>query len=396
MTKSPANLDDREIRLFKAVDADGDNLVQREDFLKILQETGFEAGDWRLKESLEKLDEIGSPPPQEEQPEPDLDQSAFCAAIRPNILLVEKILQGNLVIPDFKDFCKEVKDIFQKVKPNRGGKPASYIPQLDLPEPEADQFAVSFCTVDGQRHSIGDSKAYFTVQSTCKPINYCLALEEHGENTVHDHVGHEPSGVSFNELTLSREDLPHNPMINAGAIMTSSLIGLKAHRKKSGDGGLSKDGQRSWKGRRFDYVMEKWKALSGGVMPRFSTAVYLSEKETADRNFALAYFMREKGAFPEDVLLDDVLEFYFQSCSIELNTETMSVVAATLANGGICPVTGERIFSTTTVQRCLSLMSSCGMYDYSGEFAFWIGLPAKSGVSGAVMIVIPNLMGFCI
>jgi glutaminase len=116
--------------------------------------------------------------------------------------------------------------------------------------------------------------------------------------------------------------------------------------------------------------MGRWQAACGGEKPRFSNSVYLSERQTADRNFALGYFMREKGAFPDDVDLHDVLDFYFQCCSIELDTEMMSVVAATLANGGVCPVSGERVFRADTVQQCLSLMSSCGMYDFSGEFAF--------------------------
>ena len=141
--------------------------------------------------------------------------------------------------------------------------------------------------------------------------------------------------------------------------------------------------------------MACWQALCSGEKPRFSTPVYLSERQTADRNFALAYFMRENNAFPEDVDLHDVLDFYFQCCAIELNVEMMSVVAATLANGGICPISGHRVFRTETVQHCLAMMSSCGMYDFSGEFAFTIGLPAKSGVCGGIMIVIPNVLGFC-
>ena len=120
--------------------------------------------------------------------------------------------------------------------------------------------------------------------------------------------------------------------------------------------------------------------------PHFGNSIYLSERETADRNFALAYYMREKGTFPREADLVDVLDFYFQCCSVELTTEMMSVAAATLAAGGICPITGERVLSSETVRHCLSLMSSCGMYDFSGEFAFSIGLPAKSGVSGVIMI----------
>ena len=145
--------------------------------------------------------------------------------------------------------------------------------------------------------------------------------------------------------------------------------------------------------------MNKWTDLSGGLYKvGFSNPVYLSEKNTADRNFALAYFMKEinetkKVGFPENTNINETLELYFQSCSIEVNTEILSIVASTLANGGINPFTGKRIFSTKTVQNMLSMMLMCGMYDYSGEFAFKIGIPIKSGVAGAIMIVVPNVMG---
>ena len=100
--------------------------------------------------------------------------------------------------------------------------------------------------------------------------------------------------------------------------------------------------------------------------------------------------------FPENTEINDILEFYFQCCSIELNCYSLSIVASTFANGGICPITNEKVLEPETVRHCLSLMYSCGMYDYSGEFAFTIGLPAKSGVAGAIMIVIPGIMGICV
>jgi glutaminase len=300
-----------------------------------------------------------------------------------------------MVIPDFKGFCGDVHRIYAATRKNHSGTTASYIPQLDLQGADADRFGVALCTVDGQRQSFGDSRDFFTIQSTCKPISYCLALEEHGPEYVHRFVGHEPSGASFNELTLNRHGQPHNPMINAGAIMSSALIRLSDKKDRPATKPPGGTSERGWSGERFDYVMTRWQKLCGGEAPRFSTSVFLSERETADRNHALAYFMREKGAFPEGIDLHDVLEFYMQCCAIELNAEMMTVVAATLANGGICPITGERIFRSETVRYCLSLMSACGMYDFSGEFAFSIGLPAKSGVSGAVMVVVPNVMGFC-
>jgi glutaminase len=185
--------------------------------------------------------------------------------------------------------------------------------------------------------------------------------------------------VRFNELSLNERGLPHNPMINSGAIMTSSLIRPAAHMAD-----------------RFDYVADVWRRFAGGGRIGFNNAVYLSERETADRNFALGYFMRENNAFPEGSDLVHTLEFYFQCCSIEVDSESLAVVAASLASGGVSPLTENRLFRTENVQKCLSLMSSCGMYDYSGEFAFRIGLPAKSGVSGALMIVVPHVMGIAV
>ena len=196
---------------------------------------------------------------------------------------------------------------------------------------------------------------------------------------VHRHVGREPSGRSFNELALNPQGLPHNPMVNAGAIMTCSLI-------RPADDVAD----------RFDHVAATWRRLAGGRRIGFNNAIYLSERATADRNFALGYSMRESGAFRPGTDLTTTLEFYFQSCSIEVDAQMLAVAAASLANAGVCPLTEDPVFTPGTVQSCLSLMSSCGMYDFSGEFAFTIGLPAKSGVSGAVMLVIPGLMGICV
>jgi glutaminase len=301
---------------------------------------------------------------------------AVLAAVRAGGSLIERALSDALVIPDFSSFSVDLRDIFDTTRTITDGKVATYIPQLSRVAPNS--YGVSLCTIDGQRFSAGDSQVEFTAQSCMKPINYCIALEEHGESVVHAVVGREPSGRGFNELTLNSEHRPHNPMINSGAIATCSLI-----RK----GSSVSD--------RFDWVMEQWRRLAGGRKAGFSNAVYLSEREKGDRNYALGYFMKEKHVFPEGSDLLQTLEFYFQCCSIETTCESMAVIAATLANGGVCPLTGERVLRPSTVRACLSLMSSCGMYDYSGEFAFTIGLPAKSGVAGGLMVVVPNVLGLC-
>lgn len=390
--------DPREERLFRALDDDNDDVLQSGALKRVLSEIGLGADDHRLQQSIAALDALAAanrPPEDEEAQHRRISREQFCHAIRHNILLIERALQGRMVIPDFQDFAREVEKIFVATSRNRSGSAADYIPQLNLTGQALERFGLGLCTIDGQRMALGDSRAFFTVQSASKPITYCLALEEHGPDEVHRFIGHEPSGGSFNELTLNRDSQPHNPMINAGAIMSAALIRWTERRKLALQADPDGLDVRGWSGRRFEYVMDRWRAACGDEAPRFSTSVFLSERETADRNRALGFFMREKRAFPEGVDLQDVLEFYMQCCSIEVNVEMMSVVAATLANGGICPVTGERVFGTGTVRNCLSLMSTCGMYDFSGEFAFSIGLPAKSGVSGAIMVVVPNVMGFC-
>jgi len=341
--------------------------------LEYLKKEGILLDDPRLQKAIELLggQESEYNIQAKELQGKDFDQIVRCSVV------VKNALTQNQVIPDFEDFCKDIEEIFHQVAPNKGGAVADYIPQLARVNPE--QWAVSICTIDGQRFSIGDAHTQFCLQSTCKPINYCLAIEEHGIDVVHKHVGREPSGRSFNELSLNQKGLPHNPLINAGAIMGASLIKPKEDIAD-----------------RFEYVSNTWSQLCANKPVNFNNSVYLSERQTADRNFALAYFMREHNAFPEKTDLIETLELYFQCCSIESQASDLSIAAATLANAGVNPLTGERIFNEKTVQHCMSLMLSCGMYDFSGEFAFNIGLPAKSGVSGALFLVIPNVMGMSI
>ena len=234
-----------------------------------------------------------------------LTMQQFSAVCEASGGLIARALRGDLAVPDFSRLESEFADMYTGVRADTGGAVADYIPQLKRVDPE--KFGIAVCTVDGQRFSIGDTGDLFCVQSLCKPINYSLALEEHGVAAVHRHVGREPSGRGFNELSLTDEGLPHNPMINSGAIMSCSLL-------RSGDQLAD----------RFDHVAATWRRLSGSARLGFNNTVYLSERRTADRNFALGYFMREQGAFPEGTDLVETLEFYFQCCSIELDTQSLA------------------------------------------------------------------------
>lgn len=355
--------------VFRSLLPIGDELLAWDVFKRFLLRRGFNMSkDTRFKPVHQQWEDEGKPS--------KMDLEVFARISQGAFLLIERIAQDDLIIPNFETFAQDIKDIFDKTKLNEKGEVATCIPQLARISP--DKFAVSICTIDGQKISLGDADDYFCVQSMSKPVTYCLALEEHGVEKVHQHVGREPSGHAFNELSLNKHGLPHNPMVNAGAIMSSSLIKPSLSRAD-----------------RFEYVINKWSKLMGNQSPQFSNPVYLSERETADRNFALGYFMRENKAFPEGTNLIDTLEFYFQCCSLQATSNMLSVLAATLANGGFCPFTYERVLQPSTVQHCLSLMYSCGMYDFSGEWAFSIGLPAKSGVGGGIIIVIPNVLGIC-
>jgi len=362
-------------RFFLSFVEDDETNVNKQKIIDEITKHGFQEDDPRLIQLrnnfkiLVKTDSI--------------NYEEFQHCIENHICILKQIFQRELIIPNFKRFTNSISQIYDKTLNFNEGHTADYIPQLARVNPK--QYGISICTIDGQRFNIGDTTEYFTVQSCCKPINYGIALECLGEDEVHKYVGREPSGQSFNELLLNKEGKPHNPLINSGAIMTTSLIKQELVHSE-----------------RFEFIMNQWTKLSGGIHKvGFNNAVYLSEKNTADRNFALAYFMKEVNdqktiGFPPTTDLNETLELYFQCCSIELNTEILSIVASSLANGGVNPFTGERVFSSKTVQNILSMMLMCGMYDYSGEYAFKIGIPSKSGVAGAIMIVIPNVMGIVI
>ncbi len=355
--------------LFNALDIESQGFITKKQIFAILLENGIQKYDPRIKDLTDHLRGFDD--------NQDIDEPTFQKIAAKNISILERVVKGNLVIPDFKTFTTVLEDIFNEVEQYIDGDVARYIPQLARVNPNL--YAMTVCTVDGQMFMSGDHEVPYCIQSTSKPATSCMALELHGVEKVHTHVGREPSGRSFNEITLNRASLPHNPMINAGSIMCSSLI--------KPDAPLAD---------RFDYVTETWRNLTGGARVGFNNSVYHSEKETADRNFALAHFMREVGAFPDDTSITDTLDLYFQMCSIEVTSSQQAIAAATFANAGVCPVTNQRVFGSENVKHCLSMMYSCGMYDFSGEYAFSVGLPAKSGVSGALMIVIPNVAGITI
>jgi len=362
--------------LFEALDHFGTGQLSTRDIRAALASAGLDQHDPRTSNLFKYLSD------REEAQQDQVTLEEFESISSMAGLILSHALRGNLVIPDFDAFSEELRSIYDEVISNTSGEQADYIPPLREVNP--DRLGVAVVTVDGQVFRCGDASEDFSIQSTCKPFNYCFAAEELGAEKVHKHVGSEPSGRPFNAHVLQPDSRPHNPMINAGAIMSAALIRSDSpvHR-------------------RLEHVREFWSRLTGGRVPRFNAWMAQEEGRTGDNNRALAYMMKARHVFPNgedasDHQIRDALDLYFRTCSLEMNCYEMAMAAATLANGGVCPTTQERAFSRSTVRNCLSFMQMCGMYEYSGEFCFKIGVPAKSGVGGAVILSVPSLMGVCI
>lgn len=267
--------------------------------------------------------------------------------------------------------ARELEELHARFEGARSGALADYIPELAKADP--DWFGLSLCTIDGSLYGTGDHDRRFTIQSISKPFVYALALEDNGADTVLARIGVEPSGDAFNSVLLDRTDRPHNPMVNAGAIATVGLVG--------GDDPVE----------RFERIREILGAFAGRPL-EVDTAVYESERTTGHRNRAIAHLLRTAGAVDRDV--EEVLDVYFRQCSVLVTSADLAVMGATLANRGVNPMTGRRVISPSVTADVLTVMYTAGMYDYSGEWAYRTGLPAKSGVSGGVTALIPDQAGF--
>ena len=332
--------------------------------------SGIKVDDFRLCQTMARLEELGDVP---------VTFEAFQIAVSSELLMVNRVFTNQLVIPDWQDFCNDIGTIYDAVELDRGGHNADYIPILR--NADSEKWGVAVCTVDGQRLELGDVGVYHSIQSVSKPLTYAFALEENDFESVHQYVGVEPSGRPFNALDLLPDFRPFNPCVNAGAIMMAGLVASLRPEKNSRE--IAQE------------LMDLWFGLCGESAPvKYSEETMLSERETADNNFAIAYLLKGRKGLPGGVDLHKMVDVYLSCCSIEMTANMLSVAAATLANGGVCPTTGRQILTTEVVKKTLAVMQAAGMYDNAGVFTLEVGLPAKSGVAGAVMVVVPNLMGF--
>lgn len=264
-----------------------------------------------------------------------------------------------------------LQELYEKYQPDFSGSVATYIPELAKANPA--DFAIVLATTDGHVYEVGQSQREFTIQSVSKPFVFSLALQEHGRDEVLRKVGVEPTGEAFNAIVFDETgNRPFNPMVNAGAIAISALI--------SGDSFES----------RLQRISETFADFAGRPL-EIDETVFQSERATGHRNRAIAYLELNSGMIQEPV--DEHLDLYFRQCSILVTARDLAIMAATLANYGVNPLSGRRAVGAEHVQSILSVMASCGMYDYAGEWNYRIGLPAKSGVAGGIIAVLPGQFG---
>lgn len=271
------------------------------------------------------------------------------------------------IISDYLD------QMLDSVREDNSGEVATYIPSLAEVDPNT--LGIALCTTTGNVYSGGDDELDFTIQSVSKPFAYALALQLYGIDEVSEIVGVEPSGEAFNEISLEEEGKrPVNPMINAGAIAVNQMI--------NGSDSSVED--------RVEIIRDFFSRLAGRELEVDNDSVD-GELEGADRNLSIAHMLRSYDVISDDA--HDAVLSYTRQCSIRVTVDDLAIMAATLANGGIQPRTGERLLDEDVCRYTLAVMSSAGMYDAAGRWMAKVGIPAKSGVSGALIGMLPGQLG---
>jgi glutaminase len=273
------------------------------------------------------------------------------------------------------DYPTVLAQIHTEIQPLLGqGRVASYIPELA--KVRGDQFGMAVVTLDGEVSTCGDARVPFSIQSVSKLFALTLAYQCVGD-ALWQRVGREPSGNPFNSLVQleSEQGKPRNPFINAGALVVTDVLCTRFVNPETA-------------------LVEFVRRLSGNATLQYDDRVARSEMATAERNRAMGHFMRSFGNLHNPV--DEVIAAYCRHCAIRMDAVDLARAVAFLAHGGVNPWNGERVISASTAKRLSALMLTCGTYDAAGDFAFRVGIPAKSGVGGGIVGHIPGQLGVCV
>ncbi|MFI9026862.1 glutaminase [Streptomyces sp. NPDC053560] len=272
------------------------------------------------------------------------------------------------------DYQGVLEEVAAQAKPLvRQGKVADYIPALECVSP--DRFGMALADIHGDVYGVGDWEVPFSVQSVSKAFSLALVLAQ-GDQSIWERVGREPSGTPFNSLVQLEWEhgIPRNPFINAGALVVTDRL-----QTLTGDASTAM----------LDFLREE----SGNPDIAFDRAVAGSEADHGDRNAALAHFMASFGNLENPV--PSVIEHYFWQCSIEMSCRDLATAGGFLARHGL-RADGSRLLAARDAKRINAVMLTCGTYDAAGEFAYRVGLPAKSGVGGGIVAIVPGRCTLCV
>ncbi|KSU66209.1 glutaminase A [Arthrobacter sp. NIO-1057] len=280
--------------------------------------------------------------------------------------VVQQVSTGELEHDQIDQLLRQAHERYADVDE---GLLAHYIPVLGQADPNL--FGIAMSHVGGSVHSVGDCGYHFSIQSISKMFVYALVLQEHGREAVRERIGVNNTGMSFNSVMAFELNNGHpmNAMVNAGAIATTSMIPGKTAAKK------------------WENVREGLSAFAGRSLS-LDDEVYHSESLANERNKALGYLLKSNGRLDEDPF--DAVDVYTKQCSLNVTAHDLAIMGATLADGGVNPVTGQRVIDADVCRDTLAVVATNGLYERSGEWLFEIGIPAKSGVSGGIVAVAPG------
>jgi glutaminase len=273
------------------------------------------------------------------------------------------------------NYASILEQIYRDIEPLRtAGRVADYIPELA--KVPAERFGMAVVTLDGSVFSVGDAHERFSIQSISKLFACTLAFQLLGD-ALWERVGREPSGTPFNSLVQLEFEAgkPRNPFINAGALVVTDVLCRRFVQAETA-------------------LVAFVRRLSGESSISYDLRVAQSELAHAERNRAMAHFIASFGNL--EMPANAVVDAYSRQCAISMNCVELATAALFLANGGVAPVSGERILDESSTKRLSALMLTCGTYDAAGDFVFRVGLPAKSGVGGGIVAVLPGEMAVCV
>jgi glutaminase len=280
-----------------------------------------------------------------------------------------------LQAPQVTEIEKALNAAYEKYKTLREGANADYIPALAKVDP--DLYGIALVTPTGEIYTAGDVSSQVSIQSISKVFTMALVMDELGPEAIHDNMGVDATGQVFNSIVAieQHKGAQMNPLVNAGAITATSMVPGKSREE-------------IWQ-----KILNYYNSFAGRELS-VNQEVFESEAATNQRNQAIAELMYAYGRIKDNP--DQATDIYTEQCSVNVNARDLAVMAATLANGGVNPVTGKQVMRTENVPEVLAVMATAGLYDDSGQWLYLTGLPAKSGVGGGIIAVAPGQFGIAV